>query len=347
MSCIGPSSMNPQDKQQQLCTWPGCGRNVKDLTSHLLTHRCRRPFKCPVRWCQYATKGFARKYDKTRHALAHWKAATRCKFCPESVLGSDVNFFGLNELKSHLKNAHAAEATDTSSLRVPRNCDYGGSITCSACRQTFVHVQTFYSHLDDCVLEALQRDSPVDDINMRNLALTGNDEDVLQTTHGLSCLTGPDPPSEVTYGTNLCQGHPSLTDNDMGAVSAPDRFPREPDEDDRMAFNGTRTKGGKAKRKDRSHYPLSWGFNMSETTVRRRRLVMFDGTERLHTEDMVLSRENEVHVELSEGNSYVTDLDIRTLNRVAEIEAMREVRAAGAVGDNAHVLGQLEPGEST
>lgn len=73
---------------------------------------------------------------------------------------------------------------------------------------------------------------------------------------------------------------------------------------------------------------------------------MIDGTERLHIEDMVLSRENEVHVELSEGNSYVTDLDLRTLSRVTEVELMIEVGMTGAVGDNAHVLGQLEPEES-
>ncbi|RSL40918.1 hypothetical protein CEP54_015974 [Fusarium duplospermum] len=342
--------MDLQDKRHQLCTWPNCGKNVKDLASHLLTHQRRRPFKCPVQWCQYATKGFARKYDRTRHALKHWKAVTRCKFCPESLLGLDVNFFGLNELKSHLRNVHEAEATDAgSSSRAPGNSDHSGSVICSACHQVFVHVQTFYSHLDDCVLESLKRDNPIDDINTRNLAPVVNDQVVLETLarHGLSSFTGPNLPSDATFGTSLWQNNLSRIDDDVEAASAPDRFPREPDDDDGMVSKDTRTKSDRTKRRNRRHYPASWGFNVNQTTVRKRRLIMFDGTERLHTDEMTVARENEVHVEFSKGNSYVTDLDLRTLNQVAEIDAMREVGTTGAVGDDSHVLGQLEPGELT
>lgn len=334
--------MDSHDKRHQLCTWPGCGKNVKDLISHLLTHQCQRPFKCPVRWCEYATKGFARKYDKTRHALAHWKAVTRCKFCPESLLGLDVNFFGLSELKSHLKNIHAAEATDTSSPGDPGSCGHSGSITCSACHQVFLSVQTFYCHLDDCVLEALERDNPIDDINTRNLAPIENDQDVLETLarHGLSSIPGADPPSDTTWGTSS-----SPTDHDLEPASGPGYLAREPDEEGRMTSQGIGAKGDKTRRRNRTHYPPSWGFNMDEMKVRRRRLAMVDGPERLHMEDMVVSMEDEVHVELSEGNSYVTDLDLQTLSRITEIEAMREVGAAGSLGDNGYALGQFEPGE--
>jgi hypothetical protein len=57
-----------------LCPKLACGRHFKDLEAHMLTHQNERPEKCPILTCKYHTRGFARKYDKNRHTMAHYKA---------------------------------------------------------------------------------------------------------------------------------------------------------------------------------------------------------------------------------------------------------------------------------
>lgn len=59
------------------CPHPQCGRVFKDLAAHMLTHMEERPEKCPIESCEYHTKGFARKYDKNRHALTHYKGTSK------------------------------------------------------------------------------------------------------------------------------------------------------------------------------------------------------------------------------------------------------------------------------
>ncbi|KFY06080.1 hypothetical protein V492_08157, partial [Pseudogymnoascus sp. VKM F-4246] len=55
------------------CPFPTCGKSFKDLKAHMLTHQTERPEKCPITTCEYHIKGFARKYDKNRHTLTHYK----------------------------------------------------------------------------------------------------------------------------------------------------------------------------------------------------------------------------------------------------------------------------------
>ena len=60
-------SGSSEDSNKGLCPIATCGRHVKDLKAHMLTHQNERPEKCPIPTCEYHTKGFARKYDKNRH----------------------------------------------------------------------------------------------------------------------------------------------------------------------------------------------------------------------------------------------------------------------------------------
>lgn len=62
-----------EGKERGRCTYPDCGRVFKDLKAHMLTHQSERPEKCPITTCEYHHKGFARKYDKNRHTLTHYK----------------------------------------------------------------------------------------------------------------------------------------------------------------------------------------------------------------------------------------------------------------------------------
>lgn len=62
-----------EGKERGRCPKPDCGRLFKDLKAHMLTHQSERPEKCPIVTCEYHLKGFARKYDKSRHTLTHYK----------------------------------------------------------------------------------------------------------------------------------------------------------------------------------------------------------------------------------------------------------------------------------
>lgn len=50
-------------------------------------------------------------------------------------------------------------------------------------------------------------------------------------------------------------------------------------------------------------------------TMKKRVMAVFDGPRRLAKDDMMLSTEHEVRVKLSDGKSYVTDLDVNTMKR--------------------------------
>ncbi|KAI3316518.1 hypothetical protein HD806DRAFT_552245 [Xylariaceae sp. AK1471] len=73
----------------------------------------------------------------------------------------------------------------------------------------------------------------------------------------------------------------------------------------------TKTNG----RKNRQNYPSSWGFDEGSMTMKKRVLTVFDGPRCLTTDDMMLSTEHEVRVKLSDGRSYVTDLDVNSMRR--------------------------------
>lgn len=151
------------------CPHPQCGRVFKDLAAHMLTHMEERPEKCPIESCEYHTKGFARKYDKNRHALTHYKGTMVCPFCPGPGTAYEKAFNRADVFKRHLTAVHNVEqtppnsrkqagpnsATSTTS-REQGECLQGGpSAKCSICHCHFATAQEFYEHLDDCVLNVI------------------------------------------------------------------------------------------------------------------------------------------------------------------------------------------------
>ena len=49
--------------------------------------------------------------------------------------------------------------------------------------------------------------------------------------------------------------------------------------------------------------------------MKKRVLCVYDGPRRLWKDDMMLDNEFEVRMQLNDGKSYVTDLDVQTLKR--------------------------------
>ncbi|POS70705.1 hypothetical protein DHEL01_v210901 [Diaporthe helianthi] len=157
------------------CPHPQCGRVFKDLTAHMLTHLEERPEKCPIETCEYHTKGFARKYDKNRHALTHYKGTMVCPFCPGPGTAYEKSFNRADVFKRHLTAVHNVEQTPPNSRKQlasssassaassrdggahlsRRTTSTGATAKCSICHTQFYTAQDFYEHLDDCVLNVI------------------------------------------------------------------------------------------------------------------------------------------------------------------------------------------------
>jgi hypothetical protein len=157
------------------CPHPQCGRVFKDIAAHMLTHLEERPEKCPIETCEYHTKGFARKYDKNRHALTHYKGTMVCPFCPGPGTAFEKSFNRADVFKRHLTAVHNVEQTPpnsrkqlafSSSSSAASLRDRGAALSlgttstgatakCSICHTQFSTAQDFYEHLDDCVLNVI------------------------------------------------------------------------------------------------------------------------------------------------------------------------------------------------
>lgn len=151
------------EAEKHTCTFPGCGKTVRDLKAHMISHLDERPEKCPVTTCEYHTEGFARKYDRNCHLLTHYKGTILCSFCPGPGSATAKSFNHLEFLKEHLDAVHGVDRTPIGKRRARR---HGQQIlayapdatgTCSVCGGIFTNAQVFYEHLDDCVVRTVQR----------------------------------------------------------------------------------------------------------------------------------------------------------------------------------------------
>ncbi|KAI1826462.1 hypothetical protein F4861DRAFT_545987 [Xylaria intraflava] len=152
-----PNISKAEDTRNR-CPIPDCGRVFKDLVAHMLTHQEERPEKCPIETCEYHTKGFARKYDKNRHALTHYKGSMVCPFCPGPGTAYEKAFNRADVFKRHLTAVHNVEQTPPNSRKMTiteGGSRSGGDAKCSICQTRFSTAQEFYEHLDDCVLNVI------------------------------------------------------------------------------------------------------------------------------------------------------------------------------------------------
>lgn len=162
-STVHSSPLTPKvEDHRNRCPHPDCGRVFKDLTAHMLTHQEERPEKCPIETCEYHIKGFARKYDKNRHALTHYKGTMVCPFCPGPGTAYEKAFNRADVFKRHLTAVHNVEQTPPNSRKmiVAGNSSRSGDAKCSICQARFSNAQEFYEHLDDCVLNVIVPTTP-------------------------------------------------------------------------------------------------------------------------------------------------------------------------------------------
>ncbi|KAF4451902.1 Zinc finger protein PLAG1 [Fusarium austroafricanum] len=339
-----------ESKEKQRCTYPECGKTFKDLKAHMLTHQNERPEKCPIQTCEYHTKGFARKYDKNRHTLTHYKGTMVCGFCPGSGSAAEKSFNRADVFKRHLTSVHGVEQTPPNSRKkssagansTKKLSGYAPDATgkCSTCSQTFSNAQDFYEHLDDCVLRIVQQEDPAEAINAKRLAEVENDKDVHQTLEKNNLPTTTD-----TVMANNDDEYADSGDDDDD--SSPKSNPSPATKKKGNPANGvqksrgvTHSRGGVTlgtkprSRKNRRDYPSSWGFDKGQMTMKKRVMAVFDGPRRLAKDDMMLSTEHEVRIKLSDGKSYVTDLDVQTLKRAAGFHGATEEEKGPWISDD-------------
>jgi hypothetical protein len=353
----GSGEFDPEAQEKGRCPHPDCGRVFKDLKAHMLTHQPERPEKCPILNCEYNQKGFARKYDKNRHTLTHYKGTMVCGFCPGSGSAVEKSFNRADVFKRHLTSVHGVEQTapnsrkrsPTGSNKKAASFCQDATGKCSTCSATFSNAQDFYEHLDDCVLRVVQQEEPSEAINQQHLADVAADDAVKATmerhmlTNADDAVVSPageeeedddddddeeeeedddDDDNDPSYNTRSGKG--MVKANKAASVS-------------RAVMNGgiskstrsarkglTFSKGGvplvsKGRRK-RKHYPASWGVSVDKMKMRKRVLCVYDGERRLWKDDMMLNNEFEVRMNLADGKSYVTDLDVETLKRADAIQ---------------------------
>lgn len=219
------------ESNKGLCPYPTCGRHFKDLKAHILTHQNERPEKCPIPTCEYHTKGFARKYDKNRHTLTHYKGTMVCGFCPGSGSSAEKSFNRADVFKRHLTSVHGVEQTPPNARRKSpaggKRSSYSNvrdvAGMCSTCGVMFANAQEFYEHLDDCVLRVVQQAEPSEAINEKLLMSVADDPAVHASMkkHNL--------PTTVDYGV------PASFEEEDDEEDAP----AEDDDEDDDAKDGT------------------------------------------------------------------------------------------------------------
>ncbi|KAI1853562.1 hypothetical protein JX266_001546 [Neoarthrinium moseri] len=320
-----------ESKEKQRCPHPDCGKTFKDLKAHMLTHQNERPEKCPIQTCDYHVKGFARKYDKNRHTLTHYKGTMVCGFCPGSGSAAEKSFNRADVFKRHLTAVHGVEQTPPNSRKkTSTSVNTGKKLTgyapdatgkCSTCSSTFSNAQDFYEHLDDCVLRIVQQEDPAEAVNARRLAEVENDKEVHQTLekNSLPLTTQTNPLSDEEDDEDMDED--DFQDADYKGRKPSPKRKGNPVNGVQKSRGMTHSRGGPALnaktkgRKSRRDYPSSWGFDKGQMTMKKRVMAVFDGPRRLAKDDMMLSTEQEVRLKLSDGKSYVTDLDVQTMNR--------------------------------
>ncbi|ROT40140.1 hypothetical protein SODALDRAFT_332301 [Sodiomyces alkalinus F11] len=345
---------NDEVREKQRCPHPECGKSFKDLKAHMLTHQNERPEKCPIQTCDYHSKGFARKYDKNRHTLTHYKGTMVCGFCPGSGSAAEKSFNRADVFKRHLTAVHGVEQSPPNSRKKSSAPSDGNKATgyppdatgkCSTCSQIFSNAQDFYEHLDDCVLRIVQQEDPAEAINARLLAEVENDEEVHQTlernslpsqTQSIPSLDDEDEDEDME--DNEGDGGDSKT---LDQLNSPMKTKTAAIQTGQLKSRGlthsrvgvplrVKTKG----RKNKQTKPLSWGYDRGLLTMKKRVLGVFDGPRRLSKDDMMLSTEHEVRIKLSDGKSYVTDLDMATLRRAEGFHSATEEEKGVWISDD-------------
>ena len=275
------------------------------------------------------------RYDKNRHTLTHYKGTMVCGFCPGSGSPAEKSFNRADVFKRHLTAVHGVEQTPPNSRKKGSSSNNSTKLSgyapdatgkCSTCSETFSNAQDFYEHLDDCVLRIVQQEDPAEAVNAKRLAEVENNPEVAKTLTKnklpvTTVVPNTEEDGEDEYMEDV-EGDDMLRRSSKPDLMPPTRKtkPTNPPNGVQKSRGMTLSRGGvplikPRSRKNRQNYPQSWGFDKGQMTIKKRVLTVFDGPRRLAKDDMMLSIEQEVRIQLQDKKHYITDLDVQTLKR--------------------------------
>ncbi|KAH9213803.1 hypothetical protein DL95DRAFT_524271 [Leptodontidium sp. 2 PMI_412] len=360
LSSQSGSFESEEAKEKGLCPYPECGKVFKDLKAHMLTHQNERPEKCPIQTCDYHVKGFARKYDKNRHTLTHYKGVMVCGFCPGSGTAAEKSFNRADVFKRHLTSVHGVEQTPPNSRKRSTTAQgptsrqqlsgYAPDATgkCSTCSGIFNNAQDFYEHLDDCVLRIVQQEEPSEAINAARLAEVEQDQAVHEALRSNTLPTTTTHVSSEDDEEEDFDDEDEEDDEDFTLRSRSRKKPKTSTNSDNQVQKSrglTHSKGGVTLntkgRKPHKDYPSSWGCLSSQMKMKKRVAVVFDGPRRLWKDDMMLDTEYEAGMKLGDEKSYVTDLDTEIFRRSDAFHVTSTVEKGPLIADEL-TSGELE-----
>jgi hypothetical protein len=102
-----------------------------------------------------------------------------CGFCPGSGSAAEKSFLLPSSFKRHLVSVHGVNSTASKCQSTGRALMHGekpasdetrATGKCSSCSTTFTNVQSFYEHLDNCLLKVIRQGELSGEIDKRQLA---------------------------------------------------------------------------------------------------------------------------------------------------------------------------------
>jgi len=353
-TCSSPDGesieLEHEGKEKSRCQLPECGKIIKDLKAHMLTHQDERPEKCPIFSCEYHKRGFARKYDKNRHTLTHYKGTMVCSWCPGSGTSAEKSFNRADVFKRHLMTYHGVEQAIPSG-RLKKSPPAISALTpffpggaaagkCPTCGGLFRNPTELYEHLDDCVLLHVQYLDQGESVNERHLKAMNGDEAV-QAKFSRNKI------STVTSFSNVDDADSSDETGPIQADGGRSSRGQRPGITFRRGNVPPTIKPTRCRKKD---CPVGWGYVADNMRVKKQVLAAFDGQRRLVKDDMMLGSDYEVRSRLSGGDTdaYVTDLDVLSLRRADGFYGATDAERGPWVPDNvldAEIARMMAPGE--
>lgn len=309
MQSVPSSCSEGGEKRGPPCT--ECGKHYKDMKAHTNTHQAERPEKCPVEACEYKKKGFARKYDRNRHVLSHYKAGFTCNFCE----GSEPKSFNrLDIMKKHMYTVHGVEPNAPNSRKrksvsaAPAQGHSTGEGAddsslwrqCDVCRTGFSSAQHFHDHLEDCVSHYVRQQKPTEAVNVRRLAEVENDPEVLDTLQRNNLIEMEPVEDEDARHDD------DDVESTMGSATAT-KIKGNP-EDGAQTTRGTKHSRDSAslsrnkKRKIKHEVPASWDSQNREE-FKRRSERGFSGSQSVYKQETVLNSVEGFHWPLGNHTS--------------------------------------------
>jgi hypothetical protein len=201
------------------------------------------------------------------------------------------------------------------------------------------------AHLDQCILEQVQRSDPFERTNTRNLRPIEQDPE-FQATLDRNNISS-DWVMLSNWQSTHSQGVGETQHAESGTTSNNTRASgvrsslahRTVRRGLTYSRGGVVMHGAVSSRKRRKNYPPAWGCQPSVMRMKKRVTTVYDGPRRLWKDDMMLSTDYEVRIPTGDASdpstsSYVTDLDVQTLRRAEALHATTEEERGEWVPDN-------------